>query len=374
MIYFIRAIFFDLISRVDKMQSQLKSKEITSISANEFKIKTINVIESLHRRVNEIIISGDLDLAWLERNNIIRYNTFLEELLEIELFMFQVILKYDKGEEYFEKVITNIYSEIQCTQSTPLITTISNSENYYWAYPKYSIIAVPDGEEQNLLNLPDLYHEIAHLIYKQYKVFLIKDIETKVVRYYKRQKLDAKNNNNDNIISHFSHIETNWLNSWIEEYTCDLIGTYLVGTAYAWTNLKLTTVSSGSNRVFAVSESHPSDESRMRAIFSMLKLTGTDINSSEVVNSWDRFVNITANIKVNLYDFIFPDELIIELSKNVLAGCQAIGLCSYSEQLKGKSKPISKILNNAWEQILSKPEQFSNWEQKEIESIMEENS
>ena len=370
MIYFIKAIFFELISRVDKMQSQLNSKEIESDSANEFKIRTINTFDNLRSRINNIIESGDLDLAWLERNNIIRYNTFFEELLEIELFMFQVVLKYNKAEQYFEKVIKNIYEETQCPQSTPLITTISNSENYYWAYPKYSIIAVPDGEEQNLLNLPDLYHEIAHLIYRQYKEYLIDDIELKVKRYFKRQRLEASNNNNNSIIRELTEIEIYWLNSWIEEYTCDLIGTYLVGTAYAWTNLKLTTVSSGNNRVYAVSKSHPSDESRMRAIFLMLSSIGMELQSREINDSWNRFVNITSNVRHSLYDFIFPDELIDKLSKNVLSGCKAIGLSSYKEQLEIKDKPISKVLNNAWEQILNKPEQFSIWEQREIELIL----
>lgn len=369
MIHFIKAIFYDLIARIDKMQSQLNSKEIVSTPANDFKDKTIKVISDLRSRINEIAESGDLDLAWLERNNIIRYNSFYDELLEIELFMFQVILKYNDAEHYFERIIENIYTEIQCTQSIPLITTISNSENYYWAYPKYSIIAVPDGEEQNLLNLPDLYHEISHLIYKQYKQFLISNIEIKVKQYYKRRILEAKDDNNSSIIGYYYDFEKNWLNSWIEEYTCDLIGTYLVGTAYAWTNLKLTTVSSGNNRVFAVSKSHPSDESRMRAVFIMLNQIGIETKSSEVVSSWERFVKITSNIKPNLYEFIFPDELINELANNVFNGCQAIGLCSYIEQLDEKENPISKILNDAWTNSLNSPESFAEWERVAIKSI-----
>lgn len=44
---------------------------------------------------------------------------------------------------------------------------------HYWVHPQYEIIAVPTGEEKSLLNLPDLYHETGHLIYKQHEEDLL---------------------------------------------------------------------------------------------------------------------------------------------------------------------------------------------------------
>jgi hypothetical protein len=82
----------------------------------------------------------------------------------IEIYRYQVILKYGKAESYLNKKIKLIYDEIKCLQSVPLVTTINNSDEYYWVHPQYEIIAVPTGEEKSLLNLPDLYHEIGHLI------------------------------------------------------------------------------------------------------------------------------------------------------------------------------------------------------------------
>src|SRR5205823_3133932 len=81
-----------------------------------------------------------------------------------------------------------------------------------------------------------------------------------------------------------------WLSSWIMEFTCDLVATYLVGSAYAWTNLKLTTLSSGKNRVYHDSPSHPSDEARMRTIFYMLNKMGLTEDVEQLEISWNKFL------------------------------------------------------------------------------------
>jgi hypothetical protein len=50
-----------------------------------------------------------------------------------------------------------------------------------------------------------------------------------------------------------------WQGSWLEEFTCDLVGSYMTGAAYAWTNLKLLSAEHGSTKIFDYSESHPAD-------------------------------------------------------------------------------------------------------------------
>ena len=104
------------------------------------------------------------------------------------------------------------------------------------------------------------------------------------------------------------------------EFTCDFIATYLVGPAYAWTNLKLTTLSSGKDRIYADSPSHPSDESRMRAIFFMLKLMGHTAELTQIEESWKEFLAASNNPIPSNYNFIFPQSIIEQLAKNVFAG------------------------------------------------------
>lgn len=371
MIEFVRGIFYDQIIRGSKMLDELHSPPIRSKPIDAGFLKTtIQMLNNLCDEIQRVIDSGDLDIESLAPNNIIKYNTFHETLLKIELFRFAVIVNYDSPEEYFKKKIEQIYKEVNCLQTTPIVTTISNSESYYWALPLYDLIAVPSGEEKNLLNLPDLFHEMGHLIYNQYQMFLKGKIETDLIAFYNKQiQLVNLQQRSTEIAKFLQDKKQRWIGSWVMEFTCDLIATYLVGPAYAWTNLKLTTLSSGKNRVYIDSPSHPSDEARMRAIFYMLSKMGHTSELKDIELSWKKFLAATNNPVPANYHYIFPKELIERLADAVLAGCKVIRLYSYSEQISKFGTPISKTLNDAWSQIFNDPNDYQTWEKQRIAEL-----
>ncbi len=370
MILFVKGIFYDQTNRIAKMLVDLTATCISKEVDKSFLNKTIQMLEELSLDIKHLINSGDLDVDVLANYNIIRYNTFHERLLMIELFRYLVIINYSKPEEYFKKKINRIYEEINCLQKQPIVTTISNSENYYWALPTYDIIAVPTGEERNLLNLPDLYHEIGHLIYNQYEPFLKGVIEASINQYYQDEIQRVVDEQRDpNLITFYRDKNLGWINGWVMEFTCDFIATYLVGPAYAWTNLKLTTLSSSKERIYSDSPSHPSDESRMRGIFYMLKKMGHTSEVAQIEASWAEFLKAANNPVPPNYNYIFPQALIEELARNVFSGCQTIDLRIYGDQVLKFSNPISKILNNAWRELFTNPANFQVWEEERIKEI-----
>lgn len=370
MIEFIKALFFDLTFRISKMISDLESRQINSDIPKSFYDKTIEQLNDLLSEIKVICSSGDLELENIASNNLIRYNTIYEKFQSIELFRYEVIINYGAAEEYFNKKIIRIYKEIKNTQTPPLVTTISDSESYYWAHPYFAIIAVPIGEERSLLNLPDLYHEICHFIFKHYSKYLIGDIADEVQKYFDNEITRVKDESRPTrYLTFYRDKLQKWLNGWIEEFTCDLVATYLVGPAYAWTNLKLSTISSGYDRIFIDSPSHPSDEARMRAIFQMLNIMGLSKDGAVIKEAWDKFLNVVSNPIPQDYDYIFPQTLIEKLTENVKKGCLDIGLNIYSEQVKEFGNSISKTLNDAWEIILKDPTSYETWETKAIIEI-----
>jgi hypothetical protein len=375
MITFIKGIFFDQSNRVAKMLADLASSEISPEMDIKFLEKTIEMLKNLDADIQQLIASGDLEVEVLAANNIIKYNTFYETLLTIELFRYLVIMHYGKPEEYFKKKICRIYNETNCLQKPPIITTISNSENYYWALPSYDIIAVPEGEEKNLLNLPDIYHEMGHLVYNQHEFYLKGKIEDSIHKFYNDEiNRVITEQRSLKMATFLGEKKARWLSSWIMEFTCDLMATYLVGPAYAWTNMKLTTLSSGENRIFIDSTSHPCDEARMRAIFYMLRRTGHIAEVMQIEQSWGDFLDVTGNLPPPNYDYIFPQQLIEELANNVIAGCRLIDLRNYKDQVSKYGNPISKMLNDAWQELFANPDSFKKWEDERIKEIGVENS
>ena len=374
MISFAKGMFFDLSFQAIKMIENLEIRKNTGVLHKDipdlFYQKAISQLSNLLDEVQAIINSGDLELESIMSNNLVRYNTFHERFQAIELFQYEVIVKYGDAEHYFNNKIKRIYDEIQNVQVPPIVTTISNSENYYWAHPYYSIIAVPFGEEAKLLNLPDLYHEICHLIYKQYSNSLIGNFKKDIKTFYEEEiiRVDDEGRSPE-LKTIFQETLQKWLAAWIEEFTCDLMATFLVGTAYAWTNLKLSTISSRYKRVYMHSESHPSDEARMRAIFLMLTLNSQGDKAKTVNTSWDTFLKVTTNPMPDNYNFLFPDHLIDKLANYVFKGCKAIGLSNYDLQIQKFGNPISKILNDSWNKLLDNPGEFKDWESKVIAEI-----
>jgi hypothetical protein len=370
MISFVKGIFYDQANRISKMLLDLTSSSINKEIDKDFLDRTVEMLQELNADIQLLVNSGDLDIDALASYNIIKYNTFHERLLTIELFRYLVIINYGQPEEYFKKKVNRIYKEINCLQKQPIITTISNSENYYWALPTYDIIAVPTGEERNLLNLPDLYHEMGHLIYNQYDSYLVGGITNKINQFYQDEIQAVVNDQRDpKLITFYRDKNARWINGWIMEFTCDFIATYLVGPAYAWTNLKLTTLSSGKDRVFMDSQSHPSDEARMRGIFYMLRLMGHTKEVEQIETSWQEFLNATNNPIPVQYDRVFPTPIIEQLAKNAFDGCMSIDLRIYNDQVTKFTNPISKILNDAWLELFNNPDGFHAWEEVRIKEI-----
>lgn len=373
MISFIKSLFVDLNNSIDKMLSHLDSLNDLSSVGKDFKEKTVMSLVELKTKIDAIIKSGILEVDGFISNNIITYNSINNSFMEIELFRFQAISKYGKAEKFFDALIHKVYNEIECLQSVPFLSTISNSDTYYWAYPKYNMIALPQGEEKNLLNLSDLYHEIGHLIYQQSGDFLVGEHIPNMQKYYGLEKQRMKDDGDLAFVDDIDEAISFWNSSWSEEFACDLIGTYLVGPAYAWTNMKLSTVSSSYNAVYSepnMFREHPPDEARMRAIFTMLKMNGFTTELDEIEQAWNKFLNETQNSKPGGYDLIFSDDMIRSITNNVFKGCQNIGLRSYQEQLRLPSKSVSSLINDAWVHIRRSQSTFGVWEADQLEKLI----
>ena len=370
MISFIKGLYFDLDCRVQRMISQLKTKVYHADIQQVFVPNTIKFLEELDVSLQEKMNNGDLDIDILASNNLSEYNELNESFQNIELYRFELITNFGEPEIYFNKKIRKIYLEIRHLSIPPIVATISNSENYYWAHPIFEIIALPFGEENNLLNLPDLYHEIGHLIYKQYPNI----VDSKFLPYlhaYIDGEIDRSydEKTHEHYVPFHNGKRKRWEEYWIEEFTCDMIATFLCGPAFAWANMKMSALSNGNNAIYDDSYSHPSDESRMRAVFMMLEKTGFAYETAEIRDSWVQFLHHTNNPVSRDYHVIFPDGLLQQLVDIVFDYCKEIDLATYREQVEIFKNPISKVVNDAWFELRARPFEFEKLQREMIESI-----
>lgn len=355
---FIRGLFTDLHLKIDKMTAVLNGITMTRRIASTFKRETVDLLNEIRGHILTIYRKGYLNSPIHTRNLIIDYRSLADDVMEIELYRYLAIVNYrEQVDGNFEDLLVRIYREIDSLQTCPFVSTFSNSDTYYWAEIGSGMIALPYGEEKNILNLSDLYHEIGHFLYEQYSEYFIGDLPSQMEAFFKEKQPTFA----------LAPVALNrWKNTWMEEFACDLIATFLTGPAYAWTNLKITIASSVLKVYGKVQSNHPANEARMRAIFCMLRLTGHNKVLKQIEESWEDFLrNISVRPSINYQD-IYPQQFIDQLAQSVLEGCQNIALRSYADQLNLGAAPVSLAINQAWEIIHTPNEDFKTWEENKV--------
>lgn len=367
----IRSWFVDLYNRLDRMIMYLDNRAMDTRLSSEYKSRAIVEMTNLKIRISKLIQSKILNKDFFTPNLIVKYNLFNEEFLEAEKFLFLPIKNYDdKAEGFFELLIQSIYEEADLLLFVPFVSCVSNSETYFWVYSKYNMIAVPQGEENHLLNLCDIYHEIGHLFFSLHKGLFMRDLEVLVGTYYDTIiKKSGKGLKRVRIKATLERAYKFWTRSWLEEIACDMIAVYLVGPAYAWSNLKICSVSSWLNKMYSTDDEHPGDEVRMRGIIKTLELIGCHEDIPEIKEAWQKLLSVISNDKQKYYKDIYCEDLINCIAEKVFGFCRDHGLRSYPQQKIASTRPISEVINDALNKIRKDHENFAAWESNEIESL-----
>jgi hypothetical protein len=370
---FIKGLFTELYNRSNKMLNQLNDLSMPTVASGNFKKLAEDHLFELTDRIKTIIKSGILEDDFFTTNVMILYKSINIDFLESESYLFLPIKKYDQAiEGYFEKIVTSIYEEIGLAQSVPFISVISNASAYFWAYLKYQMIALPQGEENYLLNLNDLYHEIAHFIFNQYGEYLVGGFMKEMKDEYEKKIKGSKTRKGIELKKVLEKAMDYWENSWAEELACDLMATYLVGPAHVWGHMKVCMVSSGSNALYGYGEmfrEHPPDEVRMRAVLKMLMHIGCTEDAEKISIAWENFKAVTDNEKKSIYEELFASALIDSMAQHVYDGCKNIGLRSYPQQKAYTTQPVSQVINDAWDKMRENTGGYDGWEEVEVQRL-----
>jgi hypothetical protein len=306
--------------------------------------------------------TGVLEFDFLANNNLYKFNTANRKFTDIHSYRYLPLKHYDDPEIFFFQVISKIYTEHRISAIPPIVSTISNHDNYYWAFPYFEIIALPAGEERSLLNLPDMFHEIGHLLHSMFKRKSCEKSLEFVDKYFAKEIVRLKNEGFVQYVESLTRAKYLWSRKWIEEFACDLVGTYMTGAAYAWTNLKLLSTGHGSAIIYSDSSSHPADEARMRIIILMLEKLGLINDKDKVETDWKVFLKDTERLKPADYNLLYPQKLLQQLVDEVYEFYQNADLASFTELINSTSDSIAQLLNEAWNQARTAPLDYNNYE------------
>lgn len=359
----IPALFSDLANRISVAINDINKLPINNPRLLEFRTK---IIEILNFQLTDIqnIIDDNLFVIGINKY-LKKLSTCTRIYTDTHTYGYVPLKHYTQVEEFLCEIVDQIYKEHNLINSPPILAPINSYDDYFWAMPDYEIIAIPMGEENSILNWPDLYHEMCHLIYYRKISNLIKSSLEYISEYYKKvfSTLD-----NLEIKNEIKNIEYRWSSSWGEEFVCDLFGTYMTGPAYAWTNLKIMASDLNAGKAFDYySDTHPADEARMRLILMMLEKM--NVSNPEITKCWEEFYLEISTKKPPIYDEIYPDHILKHLIDEIYSNFLNADIIPYNNYNDGKPKLIAHYLNEAWEHSRNSPSTFGAYEEEVVQEL-----
>jgi hypothetical protein len=232
---------------------------------------------------------------------------------------------------------------------------------------------VPLAESDFLLHLPDLYHEIAHLLIaatnnpkvepfqQQFSQFL-----SVVADHFESER--GANLRSTGPVGYFGQVldllERYWIN-WATEIFCDLFAIYTVGPAFAWAHFHLTALHEGDPYDVRLTRlmSHPPDQSRMEAMLHALNLTGFKQEAAAINREWDALVKSTGAVQAPLYRKACPQSLLHLAADLAFAGTKGIGCRIATKDTTGK---VHDLLTTAWHKFWNSADEYAQWERDSI--------
>jgi len=366
---FIKALYADLLDRVNYVITELRSNKFHADIQDRFINDTVAEFEEIKKDLEHAFKTGVLEHELITRNNIFRFNRLHREYKGIHSYRYLALRNYKDPEIFLFRIISQIYREHRISAIPPIVCTISNQDDYYWAVPDFEIIALPAGEEKSLLNLPDLYHEIGHLLDAMFKGKSSEKTGKIIDRHFAGEIVRLIDDGFPTQADTVKETRRQWSEGWLEEFTCDLVGTYMTGAAYAWTNLKLLTIGHGSTQIYEYLDTHPADEARMRIIILMLEKLGLVKEKNAVESAWALFLKDTHPYKPSDYDLLFPQQLLKEMVHEFYEFYQNADLVSYPELQHAGDNSIAGMLNKAWMVAQSDPMDYFSFETTAIKSL-----
>jgi hypothetical protein len=211
------------------------------------------------------------------------------------------------------------------------------SKEGYWNQPQFGLVFAPAAEDSTLLGLPDLAHEVGHLLLAanerellmQLQVFVKDALAAAGPVGLAPGDMDRRN--------------AAWVRAWTVEFAADVIAAYLVGPAYLWQHLRL-----GIQRglepyqpLLALS-THPAPCARFDCSATSLSDLGADLTS--VKEAW-RELSLRGRAAPTSYGAVYPDRVLSALAGEVVGACDARGIRSFQE---APTDGLVAVMNEAW--------------------------
>jgi hypothetical protein len=325
-------------------------------------------------RLQSLLDDPDMQSKNNQAERLRRFKRAVADMDLLETVGIAALSRANDEDRRLNRLITLITHEIQYPLLPPVVTALS--QQYFGTYYHLNLICVPLTEGRFLLHLPDLYHELAHLLITEQNNLVVEpfqraldDAVTAVLGTIAEELIKQERRRGPEQLTFLLRCwEHAWVKFWAVEFFCDLFAVYTLGPAFAWANLHLC-AKRGANP-FAVPTlvptSHPADDARMTAILHGLTLIGFSEEIGLIQERWQELIAVSGFQPEPEFRRCFPEGLLQELSQRAYEGTLALG-CRMAHP--GLQDPIHSVLSQAWTEFWRDPARYTAWEESAVKCL-----
>ncbi len=331
-------------------------------------------IDDIISQLDYLLSDRTILMKELAKERIRMFRRSLGELSQLETTAIAALNRVNEDDIFLNKLVFQIHREINYPLSPPTVTCLS--KDYFSINPALYLLEVPLAESDFLLHLPDLYHEIGHLLIsttnnpkvEPFQIELGKFLMT-IAHHFETER--AANLRATGPTKYFSqvldHLERCWIH-WATEVFCDLFAVYTLGPAYAWAHFHLTAGYEGDPYDVRLGRfmSHPPDQARMETMLIALDLIVFNRDAEDIHQMWDALVRSIGAVRTSMYHKACPQQILEQAAIHALEGTKKIGCRIVSAKTTGL---VHDLLNTAWQKFWAEPNQYHGWEREAITKL-----
>jgi len=298
------------------------------------------------------------------------------ELDVLETVAIAALHRAHEDDHRLNAVLETIRQEIKYPLVRPVVSGLS--QQYFCIHSELNLLCVPLTEGQFLLHLPDLYHELGHplltvdndpVVEPFQRAYL--DALTEILAYIDSEKTkESRRRGPDHPRFLLNQWESTWIRFWLTEFFCDLFAVFVVGPAFAWAHLHLFAKRGGDAYDFPITgvSTHPADAARMLALLEALCLTGFQTEAENIETKWANLLQHAGAREEPEFVRCYPRKLMRTVAAKALEGVRGIGARVAEPSTHGV---IHDSLNRAWNVFWTDPTNFTSWERKRAEEVLQ---
>jgi len=356
-------LFYDLLQRFRFLLGELAGSTIAEPDIAAYRDRLLTQIERSIETVQSLIDDLDHMQPEFARNMYHACKRLTEYAQLADEGPVSALSRFQPRDRFLTRLVAAMCDEFNFPHARPLCSAITTQ--YYCILPRMDLILVPHSEPDHLLGLPDIYHELAHLLFRDSAV-LVEMLRACSQSHFQNEIVRAERESWPRASIDALHAyRLRWFESWVVEFGCDLLATYVCGPAFGWTNTRL--CARLSPEFFETTASHPADAARTIAIRLMLQNQGYLKEAHQIDLQWEALQQTSGQSEPQGFRLAFPDTLLGRIAEAVGEYCRSVGISPFDRN----TMPIAALLNESWERFVEDPSLFRAWEASQIEALRE---